>query len=390
MAQGGTPGEVERVRKIIHQTTKRGDYSSIRFIIAFLILWNSPAFSQEQRCQDLIDDGDRATFCGCSEPLDNADASLPTQGTHDPSDSPDSIECANHTANPNPLGLGEGGTQVYSGCCGESLEIVNGNTGAMVSASNVDAPLPGIRNVLEIKHGPGAGGANQLDYEFTNATWCMRRYIHWNDAEWPNTFLANGNQDIKTGRWDDGHNNMQTGLQSVMNPEGWCVHPESGQSGSIFLPTTPNISGCNWLSLANRSSSEVSFLDCQQSWCRQELCVDHNSRGGADAKKLVYRARVVRIDTGETASYPSAITANSNSTVWTGTKSFLTQFATPDWIDQPFPRGARTYYSHLMVAFKNPADESFWIGPALEIEGGTTPPPVPPPAAPQPPFLLGD
>jgi len=149
------------------------------------------------------------------------------------------------------------------------------------------------------------------------------------------------------------------------HPSGWLVH---NTIDGNFGATSPSIElGRSWIVASN---DPVAFETCQSTWCRQELCIDHNSRGGGDADKIVYRARVTALNGDPVQVYPSRLSTGTDTTVWTGQTSRLLEFALLDWTTpSPNPTGLKTYYSHAMVAFKTPSDETFWIGAASEIEG---------------------
>src|SRR5437867_3752571 len=105
-------------------------------LVAPFLLLPFVASAQERRCLELESDGNAATHCGCSEPLDNNDT-VPSSGFWDPSDSPDNLECQHPTANPNPLGLGINNS-LNTADDGKSVEIVPGLTGGMVLSSSID------------------------------------------------------------------------------------------------------------------------------------------------------------------------------------------------------------------------------------------------------------
>lgn len=381
------------MRRISRQTAPGGVFPSIGSVIAFLILcsWTAPALSQEQRCLDLINDGDSTTFCGCSEPMDVFQA-IADNGDTDFNDSPNLTECSNLTNNPNPLGLGANYSLNHSsGTPGTTLAIsTDRRIGDMVAIGTVNTALPGVSYVLQVSNSPQsqqvAGDLVYADYEFTNATICARKYVHINNIEWyvPG-YTYDGNQDLKWGRNEAGHTGDTPEVETVMtadtaHPSGWWpATPGPGNFGA----TSPAISLSH--SWSDAATNPVSFETYQTAWVRQEICYDHNESHHT-ANRLQYRARAVRLDTGAVEQYPARLSTASSADVWSGSKSQFIEWGMPDWITPPNPPPNSTIYvSHAMVAFKSPADETFWIGPAYEIEGGR---PDPTPAAPQAPVLL--
>lgn len=138
-------------------------------------------------------------------------------------------------------------------------------------------------------------------------------------------------------------------------------------------------------------------------WMRREMCLDHNTRSGGDAQKVVWRNRVTLLeDLGGGLvevgyNYTSGATPSDASTPLISRNQFYEPYfdqfrtyawATPDWggaacSGHTTPNGAGRYSTHILVTSvtegqspcPNPGGcvgaqrESFWPGPASEVEG---------------------
>lgn len=339
-----------------------------RFVLAVLFA-SAPALhaaAQEARCSALGSD------CFCSEPLNVSTAQQGTVGDVDDNngsdlnvDPPDTNTKECHPS-------------------GKVIRFLTGGEGAFISAANVGLPSThSLTSVFEIiSHQGGAirhdqGSAAVLDV--TNKTFCNRVYIR----EQPGMPEAPGG--------DDDHKVMQLGDVSdgfIMDEDGgYKVRLGDKNNGKWVYPNT-NIRDSN---VEPGKNDDLRVADCSTAgWCVMEMCVDHNWDGTNHQR---VRTRMRSLGNGKEVG----LWADSSNTYGSSTlegRRLLRRFRVECADDgkgcspgQELNKYRRT--SHLMAAMV-PANPNFWIGPAVEIEGGSggpPPPPPPPPAAPQAPVL---
>jgi hypothetical protein len=116
------------------------------------------------------------------------------------------------------------------------------------------------------------------------------------------------------------------------------------------------------------TGDSLSPEDCSvNGWCRWEICFDHNPPGQT-ANTLGVRCRVTALHNGAVKTWPSTYTTNTMSTANTGSDVDLARFFVDNPADGPPWEPDRRFFAFAMVATKDTVDETFWIGPALELE----------------------
>jgi len=275
----------------------------------------------EQRCSDLGND------CLCSEPLDNDDVYPPF---HNPSDSV-TKECG-------------------------AMDATRGGIGT----SELSVPFPvGATARYAFKIEDDAGTNGKLTYSFgsdpfdlTGKTLCARHYaLYGKDHDPPgNIKIARiGHPDgmawqsVWGGAFDP---NPRIGTPQV------AVIADPGGTGNPIDCLLPQVGDV---------SRPVRFEDCQDHWCRFEICAEHNPQTGEHMVRAQWtqvsgtRSHESRGNCGAIASSSSRI-RGGNAEVLEYTASGGTAFA-----------GGSRYLSHAMLVLRN-YDPTFWIGPACEIE----------------------
>lgn len=307
---------------------------AIRFLAGFILALAPaiPSMAQEARCNEL------GSTCTCSEPLDfssNGDLAINT-------DPPDSVtrECNS----------------------GKAITLLSGARVDTVSASSTG--LSGPSRVLRRKS--GSGSVRHVNQDFPDSTYCMRVYFREDAA----TYLpaTGGEEDLKFMLAEKPNQTSVAAFLQFRAPGLQCG-------------TTDKRTGWHTDSTVFASSGDsISMEDCSdRGWCRAEMCFDHNWDG---TDRLRWRCRVDSLGTGKTRTW-SAVSTNSQSTVNSGERAFPVRL-----FSDYGPGGWERYFSHVMIATKRPADPSFWIGRAYEIESGGGPPPPAEQERPQAPKLL--
>lgn len=280
-----------------------------------LVLLATPAFAGpvEQRCADL------GTGCACSEPLDFAGT---TEPTFDPPDSegPGAKECGN-----------------------QGRAIVAVRSHPMVTGSSVGLPSAGHVLAAQLHDN---GQIEDVRRDFPNGTYCLRHYVRYSQGL---PVPQNAEQDIKGPRNVKPDGGPHPGVESQWDTNALKIQP---QFHSSAFGTSSGLK-------LSRSGPDVSLNDCKASWCRIELCYDHNAYG---QNKLNWRARVVQISTGKTNEFGPELSPRSSPTVHSGDANHLAKW----WTDVD-DDGQTQWFSRVMVAIV-PVNPVFWIGPALELE----------------------
>jgi len=324
------------------------------------------AHAQERRCRDLANDGNAGTTCLCSEPLNYAQATA--SGVINPPDSPSPYQCAEDK---------------YDGRVIDASMRVRSVSGSSVG-------LPGATYVQEWDKSYGRVDYHGDDEVITNSTYCSRSYFKFSSGHrLPYNFQPPGNV-FKGPRWMGQTDSVDLHCSWLGPPRSSAYDGEMGCVGNGASGNVWEDDGTGMQINTVVSGQRVDLDDCMASWCRLEICVDHNSRSGADANKLHYRMRVVRVDNGKQVVLqrnggPLSRYAHAAARSGNQSKLWMIEDNTNNFA------GSREWVSHIMTAKKTPADESFWIGPATEVEAGpaggggggsTDPEPTAPPRAP--------
>jgi len=298
----------------------------------------------EARCTEV--DAVAGQNCICSEPLDFSTAidSSANSGFFDPPDSE---------------GVG-------------SFECLGGSISAVRVKRNSGSIVPVLATSVGLNSGPtyvfpwlqsdSDARVDDNTSTFTDGTYCFRFYEHFSSDF---TAPTNANQNIKGGRLKDNVAGNHLGYESEFTT------PPGGEPNLSRRTFILGYNGSNFWTPPNYhmsvSGDMVSLQDCMDDWCRVEVCFDHNLVGIV-VDKVNYRMKVVNIGNGDTAIYGPKISENSASTVntgdttryWSG-KTGEGGYDSTGWI---------RYASYVMAAKLDVADDTFWIGGALEIEGG--------------------
>jgi len=219
--------------------------------------------------------------------------------------------------------------------------------------------LPGTTGNVMYFVSPQNGDGNDISRDFTNGTVCYRQYRRW-EAGYPGPNVT-GDIRVKLARAEKEDAQAHPCLESE-----WGIWAAGDPSAAPFWA---NLQGCFFspfgpeAPLLTPETTDIYMQDCIDSWCRIEICMDHNSRAIPDDQKIVLRANITKLSTGVTYNYLPQLSLGSNATAITGAQS-------KPW--QKFngvAAGFKDYVTGVMVAIKPTADETFWIGPATEIEG---------------------
>jgi hypothetical protein len=275
-----------------------------------------------------------------------------------------------------------------------TMHLQEFDQGKASMVSGASAGLPQVGNVLQLTHKPGLSKLFDSDRDFTDGTYCMRYYTRF-ERGFPEP-LNHPDDDIKAGRW------LDSGGAPKPEPTPFlqCIWGLSNSSAPFECSTAQNGATSNFYSaqfaLGGRwqeTGGHVGLDTCQEEWCRIEVCFDHNSRPAPDDDKLVFRARLTGVTSQTQAIYPAFVSDGSGPLARTGQENRPLAWSDPDWnYDNPDPGnacnggGCKQWTSHFMVAVWPTANESLWIGPAHEIEGGASGAGEPTPPA--PPLLL--
>jgi hypothetical protein len=275
----------------------------------------------ETRCVEL------GAECKCSEPLDFQATGI--SGIFDPPDSegPGAKECN----------------------VGKSIDTNGPQQMVLASSAGLPGPLYVFRAVS------GASGVLKDEPRvITQGTYCLRSYARW-AADFPGPTTSD--QNVKGPRNTNPSGAHHPGFQSEwgFNASGDAEFSFAADGSSVFGTTLLDVP------LKRTQGAGVKFSGCRESWCRIEYCVDHGWDG---SQRIQWRGRVTRIDTGAFGVYGPEPSLGSNPIAFSGTASFVAM-----WFTAGLPSGADAFYSHGMVAIRAPADPSFWIGRAVEIEG---------------------
>lgn len=266
--------------------------------------------SEEKRCSELGD------YCLCSEPLDNDDVYLPH---HDPSDST-TKECG-------------------------VMDAARGGIGTSDLPVRL-SPSAKTRYAFKIENDGWSNG--WLSYRFpsdpldvTGKTLCVRHYALYGRGRKP----AN----IKIARI--GHPDG-TAWQSA-----WNGPPQLSVIGTLGAPR--NYVDCN-IPVVDPSNL-VEFDDCQDHWCRFEICAEHDPKTG----EHMFRARWTQVGGAHSHESRGNCGAQPSPRSWiVGGSAAVLEYTT-----EPGAAGGSRYLSHAMLVLR-PYDPNFWIGAACEVEGG--------------------
>ncbi len=320
------------------------------------------AGGEEQACTDLIDDGDSATTCVCSEPLDEGGESFPNVGDHQY----DYVQTTDPTD-----------------CTGEvAVWIIDTNSDSLEAALEAKMPAANtVEYVLKIKaHSTG----------FQNNTWIGNGI----KTSTPSFSLAGINRlcmryyyNVTADYSGTGANNV--GCYSERNKIFQMTFSGTGdfmQSSE----TAPSGSGCTGptadspytrtykqhvlvlnagsvdqaYNLENPATTDITFFMCQDDWCRVETCVS----GDLDAtgSKTLEVVETIIDGTEEANNIYTATSATATGVPpLTGLGGDMYHGQT-DHVDGP--QGHR-YMSYFMVAAWD-TDSGQFIGAACEVEGG--------------------
>lgn len=125
---------------------------------------------------------------------------------------------------------------------------------------------------------------------------------------------------------------------------------------------------------ATTEGSTITMRDCKDGWCREELCIDHNSRPAPNNNKIHFRHRIVALASGKTwtrkqyntyQADPKDLSPNANPLAVIG--GIDDDFGPAMDKAEIFPGEGIYIWGHL-DAKKAVADENWWIGPASEVE----------------------
>lgn len=314
----------------------------IAVTLAFLILAivaprSADAAPAEGRCTAL------GNICRCSEPLDFSTTNFETQSSaFDPPDSE-----------------GAGAKECKDG---PAISSNGGNTTqTTVTAASTGLPGTGTTRVLQYNMYT-SGDLRDSNLDFSHGTWCGRTYFRFGpayaganstDPKW----LRN---DGSTGIGDNPpHPTLQTAFVGVNGYLEWAPG-----YGNYWCHGSPDPCDLGSPQIAHQQQL-VSRTDCSQSWCRSEVCYDHDEQNNG-TNHLRWRGKLVRLDNGKT-DYVNDYSPNSYPAAVSGSSRIILTFI--DALNQ----GGNTWSdyvwaSHAMVAIKQPADPNFWIGVASEIE----------------------
>jgi hypothetical protein len=195
----------------------------------------------------------------------------------------------------------------------------------------------------------GTGGLEGNPFETSDATVCARSYYRWHEALPPPPPIGTESKACDVMSLigiGGGHVKLQT-LEN--NP--------AGDMGYVL--TVVSVDGLDQAQGGNADPRTVSFNDCKSSWCRFELCIDH------DGQFFAARARVTQLSSGVTESFgpigPSTMPRQSLASTSLALVDFYCSYGNPS---DP----AQQYFSHAMQATIEPHDPGWWIGPAAEVE----------------------
>jgi len=301
--------------------------------MAIALLTPAGVEAQERRCRDL------GASCYCSEPLDNTDT---YSGVHDPSDSTNR-QCGVYDAATPGQGTADFPVRLPSGATARHVLSVAQDTG--VGKLLVWPPPSSI--------------------EMTNKTFCVRSYRNYGQSH-----ALPGN--FKIARIGGPQGNVA--WQSAWSADGGAAAEPSvswisawGAGGGVdcHLGTTGTV------------EQQIHFPDCQSHWCRFEICSDHDGATGQLRVRAQWSqvAGPKRMESGLGApgQYGPDCSPEPSATASIGGNLALAEFATVCCPESP---GGSIYLSHVMASL-GPYDPSFWIGPAVEMEGGGNAPRTP-------------
>jgi hypothetical protein len=208
--------------------------------------------------------------------------------------------------------------------------------------------------------------------DFTNSTWCSRTYFR-DGASLALPPSGPTAESIALGLYN-------TPSQADTYSPGVSVNYDSNGFRCIWID--PNIGWTSSALLMPSSGNEISSTECgDDGWCRLEVCFDHNMQGSTvfgndpDDDTLQVRCKITALDTGKQRTWVDQST-NQQPVANTGTDTLIRRnLENVTNTPSAYPR----YTSYTMTAKRSPADDTFWINQAYEIEGTGT---ITPPAAP--------
>jgi len=289
-------------------------------------------YASEKRCRDL---GEQ---CACSEPLNVAQAIACDQMAEcyiDPLDSegPAARECDGYAGN------------------GQAVWVDGESAGASVDPITEGVPFPAGSPVRYVWLGArgtiGIGEVGGNRFEATDATVCIRSYQRWHATFPPPPDSSNscGVAGIGLG---DGTVPGGVQLKTVAdNPAG-----DKGYQ----LEAASNFYGFDGYDYGAPEPKPMSYNDCRNSWCRFEVCVDH------DGQLITARGRITELSSGLTQSFGPIGPSNIPNAAFLSPGVQLVSFSCS------YGGGPQRYASHAMQASVTPHDSSFWIGGAAEVE----------------------
>ena len=194
-------------------------------------------------------------------------------------------------------------------------------------------------------------------------TLCARWYVHFDSTS---VTPSGGEQDLKM--W-----NARDNGTLYSGPAIEAVVLSGGTLGGVFIPR-PNNTSCQSTdpgSFPLVSGTDVNLIQAKDSgeWARYEWCVDH---GEAGANLLTARSRVTALtcDSSICTEQAQGTYEHDYDTACTGT-TLASNSGNAQWmnLDNQENNVGKPRYISGFIAIDKTADETFWPGPACEIEG---------------------
>ena len=299
---------------------------------------------QEIRCFNLGAD------CQCSEPLDAT--SVDSSSPHNPNASV--AKPCTGTSNPDD-------TIGFSG----SVPLFISTAAMTGSPYNFPAFPTGTTNVANILADDVAGQLAVKDTQgltVHDQTYCRRHYFVLHETM---EIDYSGGDRIKMSR-------VSKGSPELHHESEFQFGSPGTSAGFRSYETTPN----DWGGVFDNSSwvTGLSLADMRDKWWRMENCWDHDATGTSD--KLHHRVQLKDLSTG--TIYENSPVMISPSAIASGASMGSSG---NNWIIDGFRQtngsrlaaGMWSGFAGAMTA-RVDYDSSFWIGPAVEIEGITSDP----------------
>lgn len=339
----------------------------MRKVILAALLFSSPAWGAGDESELRCDSPGAGVTCHCSEPL------TANNGSH-----------YNQTFNP--IGT-SGSTQCFNG--GNALQYTGvSETVESVRATSLTNPIS-VGGSGYVLHMTPNTRAKLYDVErvFTGGTYCQRHYAYYaSNYDCSGSGICN----IKGPYMDGAERGIHLGFQHFMNYNAW--HPKPGaygtpQMGKCALDSP--ITGCASVSglRSQHVSGSLDFNRMQGAWVRWEICVDHNLSAAQvaaanseyntaithpEANRVYIREKHVMVtgpNAGSEKLWGPGYAENPVATISTGSRVWIGGSAAGTPGADALTIGDY-YTSYNMVVTKSTADPLYWIGPAIEVEGG--------------------